>query len=434
MDEELLPLPIEIQEDSIIKVMGVGGGGCNAVNYMHSRGIQGVTFLVCNTDKQALGKSSVPAKLQLGPGLGAGGDPEQAQKYAEESRQRIHEALDDGTQMLFLTAGMGGGTGTGASAVVAEVAQNMGILTVGIVTIPFAFEGKHKIRKAMAGVARLAEHVDALLVINNEKLKQIYSDLNLLNAFSKSDDVVCNAAKSIAEIITVPGYINTDFADVRNTLKNGGVAIMNVGQASGEQRITAAIANALQSPLVNTNDVRGAKRILLQFYCSTEHAIIMQEIDQINDFVKQVGEDVEVQWGASLDESLGENVRVTIIATGYEVSDIPSLSEVAGKKTVDEAIPSFYDEPETKEEPATEPEAEVEEEPLEIAEPTKPAAEERLPRPDGQSADEVQIIFEDEDDESQSSVPAPGHLEHPQPKSKPEAQEHRGGLFSRWRR
>lgn len=340
--DELLTIDLPIEEDAIIKVLGVGGGGCNAVNYMHRQGIKDVTFLVCNTDRQALSKSSVPAKLQLGPGLGAGGDPEKAQTYAQESRERIQDALNDGTQMLFLTAGMGGGTGTGASATVAEVAQEMGILTVGIVTIPFAFEGKLKIRKAMTGLAKLAEHVDALLVINNEKLTQIYRDLNLLNAFQKADDVVCNAARSIAEIITVPGYINTDFADVRNTLKNGGVAIMNVGKASGEKRITDAIANALNSPLVNTNDVHGAKRVLLQFYCSTEHAIQMGEIEQINEFVKEVGDNVEVQWGASLDESLGEEVRVTIIATGYEVSDIPSLEEVTGKKTIDEAIEQNY--------------------------------------------------------------------------------------------
>ena len=234
--EDLITLPLEgLTEDSIIKVIGVGGGGCNAVNYMHRQGLKDVSFLVCNTDRQVLIKSSVPSKLQLGPGLGAGGDPETARQYAEESRDHIREALNDGTQMLFLAAGMGGGTGTGASSVVAEVAQEMGILTVGIVTIPFAFEGKKKIEKAMTGVARLAKHVDALLIINNEKLKQIYPELNLLNAFSKSDDVVANAARAIAEIITVPGYINTDFADVRNTLRKGGVAIMNIGRASGEK-------------------------------------------------------------------------------------------------------------------------------------------------------------------------------------------------------
>ncbi len=343
MDENLITLPLEgITEDTIIKVIGVGGGGCNAVNYMQRQGIKDVSFLVCNTDRQVLVKSSVTSKLQLGPGLGAGGDPETARQYAEESREHIREALNDGTQMLFITAGMGGGTGTGASAVVAEVAQEMGILTVGIVTLPFAFEGKKKIEKAMTGVARLAKHVDALLIINNEKLKQIYPDLNLINAFSKSDDVVTNAAKAIAEIITVPGYINTDFADVRNTLKKGGVAIMNIGKASGENRITNAINDALNSPLVNTNDVHGAERILLQFYCSTEHAIVMQEIDQINAFVQEVGDDIEVQWGASIDETLGEEVRVTVIATGYKVDGLPSEEAEEGKKTITEAIEDNY--------------------------------------------------------------------------------------------
>lgn len=341
--EDLITLPLEgLTEDSIIKVIGVGGGGCNAVNYMHRQGLKDVSFLVCNTDRQVLIKSSVPSKLQLGPGLGAGGDPETARQYAEESRDHIREALNDGTQMLFITAGMGGGTGTGASSVVAEVAQEMGILTVGIVTIPFAFEGKKKIEKAMTGVARLAKHVDALLIINNEKLKQIYPELNLLNAFSKSDDVVANAARAIAEIITVPGYINTDFADVRNTLRKGGVAIMNIGRASGEMRITKAINDALNSPLVNTNDVHGAERILLQFYCSTEHAIVMEEIDQINDFVQEVGDDIEVQWGASIDEMLGEEVRVTVIATGYKVDGLPSEDAEEGKKTIDEAISDNY--------------------------------------------------------------------------------------------
>ena len=343
MEDDLLTLPLEgLTEDSIIKVIGVGGGGCNAVNYMHRQGLKDVSFLVCNTDRQVLIKSSVPSKLQLGSGLGAGGDPETARQYAEESREHIREALNDGTQMLFITAGMGGGTGTGASSVVAEVAQEMGILTVGIVTIPFAFEGKKKIEKAMTGVARLAKHVDALLIINNEKLKQIYPELNLINAFSKSDDVVANAARAIAEIITVPGYINTDFADVRNTLKKGGVAIMNIGRAAGEQRITRAIQDALNSPLVNTNDVHGAERILLQFYCSTEHAIVMEEIDQINDFVQEVGDDIEVQWGASIDETLGEEVRVTVIATGYKVDGLPSEEEEEGKKTISEAIEANY--------------------------------------------------------------------------------------------
>ena len=399
--EELLTLPLEgLTEDSIIKVIGVGGGGCNAVNYMHRQGLKDVSFLVCNTDRQVLIKSSVPSKLQLGPGLGAGGDPETARQYAEESRDYIREALNDGTQMLFLAAGMGGGTGTGASSIIAEVAQEMGILTVGIVTIPFAFEGKKKIEKAMTGVARLAKHVDALLIINNEKLKQIYPELNLLNAFSKSDDVVANAARAIAEIITVPGYINTDFADVRNTLKKGGVAIMNIGKASGEKRITNAINDALNSPLVNTNDVHGAERILLQFYCSTEHAIVMEEIDQINDFVQEVGDDIEVKWGASIDESLGEEVRVTVIATGYKVDGLPSEEAEEGKKTIEQAIDENY---------PPQMQNRMEDEPVQTIDLSatlfpaeEPAA--RTPREHAAStsADEVVIAVEDEPQEEET--------------------------------
>lgn len=394
-DTELITIPLDIQEDAIIKVMGVGGGGCNAVNHMFNQGIQGVTLLVCNTDKQALGKSSVPAKLQLGPGLGAGGRPEKAQQYAEESRERIKEALSDGTQMLFLTAGMGGGTGTGASAIVASVAKEMGILTVGIVTIPFAFEGPIKLNKARLGIEALAEQVDALLVINNEKLKQIYPDLNLLNAFQKADDVVCNAARSIAEIITIPGYINTDFADVYNTLKDGNVAIMNVGVAEGENRITTAIQNALESPLIN-NDVHGAKRILLQFYCSTEHVIQMQEIDQINAFLKEVGDDVEVQWGASLDETLGDAVRVTIIATGYEVYDYIGEPTRPSKPETPEVPeqPETPEIPETPEEPETPEQSETPEEPEQPEQPETPEESENSETPEESELEDGIINFD----------------------------------------
>ena len=348
MNEELITLPLELVQDSLIKVVGVGGGGGNAVNYLYEQGIQDVTFLVCNTDRQAMSKLSVPAKLQLGTGLGAGGKPEVACQYAEQSRDAIKTALDDGTKMLFVAAGMGGGTGTGASPIVAEVAQEMGILTVGIVTIPFKFEKGQKIHKAMVGVAKLAKHVDALLIINNEKLKDIYPDFSFLNAFEKSNDVVANAARAIAEIITLPGIINTDFADVYNTLKDGGVAIMNVGRASGETRITDAINDALNSPLVNTNDVHGAKRLLLQLYCSTEHAIQMQEKDQIDAFVDEIGDDVEVQWGAALDETLGDEVRVTIIATGYEVDGLPTIDTDDEEQSIQDAIRQNYENPEKR--------------------------------------------------------------------------------------
>ena len=408
MEEDMITLPLEIKEDSLIKVVGVGGGGGNAVDYMYRQGIKDVTFLLCNTDKMALSKMSVPAKLQLGPGLGAGGKPEVARAYAEESREHIREALNDGTKMLFITAGMGGGTGTGASPIVAEVAQEMGILTVGIVTIPFAFEMGQKIRKAMIGVATLAKHVDALLIINNEKLKDIYPDLTIFNGFDKSNDVVANAARSIAEIITIPGVVNTDFADVYNTLRQGGVAIMYVGRANGEYRISTAINNALNSPLVNTNDVHGAKRLLLQFYCSTEHAIQMSEIDQINNFVKEIGKEVEVQWGAAIDEELGEDVRVTIIATGYEVNGLPTLDEDEGGKTIDEAIQDNYQEKPSEPKDDEQPQVINFGETIFGRTQTKMQEKENSVRPDAPDGDDLEIHIDD-DDAPVSSPEPPKH-------------------------
>ena len=376
MEDELLEsIQVEPGETSIIKVMGVGGGGCNAVNYLYRIGVTDVSFLVCNTDRRALLKSPITSRLQLGPGRGAGGRPEKAEEFANESREQIKEALSDGTEMLFIAAGMGGGTGTGASPVVAEVAQELGILTVAIVTIPFAFEGKKIIRKALRGVAKLAEHVDAILVINNERLRIICPDFDLPNAFDKSDEVVSNAAKSIAEIITVPGYINTDFQDVYNTLKDGGVAIMNVGKSTDpELRIPRAIQDALNSPLVNTTDVKGASRILLTFYCSRENAIRMQELDQINNFIDAVGDEVEVKWGASYDETLGDEVRVTVIATGYQVSDIPGIEQCEEplpvvvemeKKSIEDAMKHFYSNDSQPEEEPAKAEEEQEEQPAE---------------------------------------------------------------------
>ncbi len=406
--EDLLPirgLDDAVRDNHIIKVVGVGGGGCNAVNYMYRTGIRDVSFLVCNTDSMALVGMDVPAKLQLGPGLGAGGRPEKAHELAEENQDKIHTALDDGTRMVFITAGMGGGTGTGASPVVASVAQKLGILTVGIVTIPFAFEGARQIRKALRGVAQLAQYTDALLVINNEKLRMLFPDFDLPNAFRSSDEVVCNAAKSIAEIITVRGYINTDFQDVYNTLKDGNVAIMNVGFAEGEQRITRAINNALTSPLVNTMDVHGASRILLNFYCSSEHAIRMEELGEVTTFCNSMGEDVEIKWGMSYDETLGEKVKVTIIATGYSVSDIPGLDEavevkepesktedVTKRPTVEEAIGIFYG---GKEEQPTEEGPTTDENPIEEEIPVEelPIQEEPTAKEVQQTSDDNMIIF-----------------------------------------
>lgn len=333
---DILPLDLPIANSSIIKVIGVGGGGGNAVNHMYKQGIADVSFVVCNTDNQDLVRSPVPIKVQLGKsitqGLGAGGRPEVARQAAEESLEDLKHMLSDNTKMVFITAGMGGGTGTGASPVVAKTAHEMGILTVGIVTIPFAFEGNLKIRQALEGVVSLSEYVDAILVINNEKLKLIYPDLNLSNAFAKADDVLTNAAKAIAEIITVPGYINTDFADVSTIMRDGKVAIMNTGYASGEDRITKAIEDALNSPLLNTNDVKGAKKVLLSLYCSTMNEIKMEEITQIHEFMAKMGEDVTVIWGASFDDSLGDEVKITLIATGFDVKDIPGMPASILKK------------------------------------------------------------------------------------------------------
>ena len=367
--DDNLPLDLPLVESSIIKVIGVGGGGGNAVNHMYRQGITDVSFVVCNTDNQALVKSPVPTKIQLGvdttEGLGAGGKPEVARRAAEESIDKIQELLKDNTKMVFITAGMGGGTGTGASPVVAKAAHDMGILTVGIVTIPFAFEGNLKIRQALEGVAALSEHVDAILVINNEKLKKIYPDLELSNAFAKADDVLTNAAKAIAEIITVPGYINTDFADVYSIMKDGNVAIINTGYASGENRITRAIEDALNSPLLNTNDVSGASKILLSLYCSTTDQIRMEEVEQIHEFMSKVGENVQVIWGASFDDELKENVKITLIATGFDVSDIPGMPPKIAKAHTHKPVMSaeasrFFDAP--KKEIESEPELTEEEE------------------------------------------------------------------------
>ena len=314
-------------ERSIIKVVGVGGGGGNAVNHMFQQGIKGVTFVVCNTDDQALKKSSVPNKIHLGKnitaGLGAGNKPEVAREAALESKEEIEKMLSDGTKMVFITAGMGGGTGTGAAPVVAEIAQSLGILTVGIVTIPFQFEGPRKIKQALKGVSEMSQHVDALIVIHNDKLRSVYSDYAISNAFAKADDILASAARGIAEIITIEGYINVDFADVNTVMRNGGVAVMNTGHAKGENRITNAINDALQSPLLNNNSIHESKKILLNIYCSKDNEVITSEFDEIHDFMTKMGEDIEVIWGTCFDDTLGEEVKITLIATGSNMNMIP---------------------------------------------------------------------------------------------------------------
>ena len=319
------------KENSIIKVIGVGGGGGNAVNHMYREGIHDVSFVLCNTDNQALHDSPVPVHLQLGKeGLGAGNRPEKARAAAEESLEDIKKTLNDGTRMAFITAGMGGGTGTGAAPVIARVSKEMGILTVGIVTIPFRFEGDRKIDQALDGVEEMSKHVDALLVINNERLREIYPELTVLDAFGKADDTLSIAAKSIAEIITVHGLINLDFNDVKTVLKDGGVAIMSTGYGEGEGRVKKAIDDALNSPLLNENDVFNSKKILLSISFAGNKdgsgSLMMEEMNDVNDFMAKFGNDFEIKWGLALDPELGKKVKVTILATGFGIDNVDGMT------------------------------------------------------------------------------------------------------------
>ena len=315
--------PIEDKMQGIIKVIGVGGGGCNAVRNMYNDQIQGVTYAVCNTDSQSLSRSPVPVKLMLGQsGLGAGANPELGKKEAEANIADIETLLSDGTKMVFVTAGMGGGTGTGAAPVVAGVAKKMGMLTVGVVTIPFYFEKKRKIIKALKGVDELRKNVDALLIVNNERLCDVYADseLSVKEAFQRADNILMDAVKGISELITMPsdGGIKSDFRDVETTMKNGGGAIMAMGRASGDHRVERAILDALDSPLLYGNDIGKAKRILFNIYSSDTHPIFVRELQEIDDFFDQLDPNIEVIWGTATDDSLGEDAKVTILATGLE--------------------------------------------------------------------------------------------------------------------
>jgi cell division protein FtsZ len=313
---------VEDKMQGIIKVIGVGGGGCNAVRNMWSEKVDGVTYAVCNTDSQSLSRSPVPRKIQLGAGLGAGGNPELGRAEAETNVKDIEDLLSDGTKMVFVTAGMGGGTGTGAAPVVASIARKMGMLTVGVVTIPFYFEKKRKIIKALKGVEELRQNVDALLIVNNERLCDVYADteITMKEAFRRADSILMDAVKGIAELITLPsdGGIKSDFRDVEATMKNGGGALMAMGRASGENRVEKAIINALDSPLLYGNDIGKAKRILFNIYSSDEHPIFVHEMLQIDDFFDQLDPNIEVIWGTATDDSLGEDAKVTILATGLE--------------------------------------------------------------------------------------------------------------------
>ena len=322
---------------SIIKVIGVGGGGGNAVNHMYREGIHDVTYVLCNTDKKALNDSPVPNHLQLGKdGLGAGNRPERAKQAALESLDEIKQMLDDGTRMVFITAGMGGGTGTGAAPIIAQCAKDAGILTVGIVTIPFRFEGNNKIKQALDGVDEISKHVDALLV-----LRELYPELTLLNAFAKADDTLSVAARSIAEIITMHGIMNLDFQDVTTALKDGGVAIMSTGYGEGEKRVTKAINEALNSPLLNNNDIFNSKKVLLNInFCGDKDQdnLRMEEMNEVNDFMSRFNQDVETKWGLATDSSLGGKVKITLLATGFGLQNVPGVEDLKKEKDIARSI------------------------------------------------------------------------------------------------
>ena len=403
MGDDLLNFfgPVEDKMQGIIKVIGVGGGGCNAVKNMYDEGVQGVTFAVCNTDSQSLSRSPVPVKIMLGDsGLGAGANPELGRREAENNAEDIEKLLSDGTKMVFVTAGMGGGTGTGAAPVVAGIAKRMGLLTVGVVTIPFYFEKKRKIIKALKGVDELRKNVDALLIVNNERLCDVYSDsdISLKDAFQRADNVLMDAVKGIAELITMPsdGGIKSDFRDVETTMKNGGGAIMAMGRASGSNRVEKAIVDALDSPLLYGNDIGKAKRILFNIYSSSEHPIFVRELQEIDDFFDQLDPNIEVIWGTSTDDTLGEDAKVTILATGLEDDlkrEVQSELKLDDEAVYEELIPKLYKpakrtkvvevlaqelpfEVESAPEPEPAPVVEVEEKEKEV--PVEPTAVERL--------------------------------------------------------
>ena len=403
MGDDLLNFfgPVEDKMQGIIKVIGVGGGGCDAVKNMYDEGVQGVTFAVCNTDSQSLSRSPVPVKIMLGDsGLGAGANPELGRREAENNAEDIEKLLSDGTKMVFVTAGMGGGTGTGAAPVVAGIAKGMGLLTVGVVTIPFYFEKKRKIIKALKGVDELRKNVDALLIVNNERLCDVYSDsdISLKDAFQRADNVLMDAVKGIAELITMPsdGGIKSDFRDVETTMKNGGGAIMAMGRASGSNRVEKAIVDALDSPLLYGNDIGKAKRILFNIYSSSEHPIFVRELQEIDDFFDQLDPNIEVIWGTSTDDTLGEDAKVTILATGLEDDlkrEVQSELKLDDEAVYEELIPKLYKpakrtkvvevlaqelpfEVESAPEPEPAPVVEVEEKEKEV--PVEPTAVDRL--------------------------------------------------------
>lgn len=336
--EPMLNFDLPKNQSSIIKVVGVGGGGSNAVSHMFQQGIEGVDFIICNTDRQALEASGIPTKIQLGAkGLGAGSIPDVGRESAIENIEDIKQLLEKNTKMLFITAGMGGGTGTGAAPVIAETARELGILTVGIVTIPFSFEGRKRKIQADAGIEELRKNVDSLLIICNDKLREVYGDLKLSEAFERADNILTVAAKGIAEIITVTGYINVDFEDVKTVMKDSGTALMGSAMAEGENRAHKAIEEALASPLLNDNHIKGTNNILL-YLASGDEELTMDEVTEITDYIQdQAGQNAEIIWGNGIDYSLGNKISITLVATGFN-SDAAGLSDQPAERKVHELV------------------------------------------------------------------------------------------------
>ncbi len=336
MNELLVDLDVQEKTSSIIKIIGVGGGGSNAVKHMYKQGIKDVDFVICNTEKQALDNSDIPTKIQLGEmlteGLGAGNNAERGEQAAIENLDDVLAVLEDNTKMVFITAGMGGGTGTGAAPVIAKAAKEKGILTVAIVTIPFEFEGRKRMEQSLVGIEKLRHNVDSLLVINNEKLSEIYSDLTMTDAFAKADDVLTVAAKGIAEIITLHGYINVDFEDVKTVMTNSGVAVMGSAVAEGEERAITATRNALNSPLLMDNEVNGASKILLNITYG-EDEMTLDEMGAITRYLSDtIGSSGTLIWGLGQDKSLGGKVSVTVIATEFQQSRV---TEQAARQNIE---------------------------------------------------------------------------------------------------
>ena len=328
----------------IIKVIGVGGGGGNAVREMYETGVRNVSFVVCNTDSQALAESPVPVKVQLGGGLGVGGNPQKGREAAEESINQIEQIFDDETQMVFVTAGLGGGTGTGASPLIAKMAKEKGLLTIGVVTLPFLFERKSRIEKALYGLEQLKGNVDALLVINNQRLLEIYDDqtTTVEEAFGRANEVLTIATKTIAEIITIKGIVNRDFCDVETVMKNSGAAIVSVGYAEGDNRILRAMKNALDSPLINPVDMEKTKRLLYVIYDSKDNPVTVSETTEINQFMDTMSDDLEVLWGQYRDDDLGNKVKVALIATGFDQPNSEPEKKDEDHERVIRAMEAFY--------------------------------------------------------------------------------------------